>query len=171
MPESNNNPGGQEAPATGAQSANEQPSAEDLAKKVEELTAASRKWEERAKENYAARQERDELKKAAMSAEERTAAETAEIVKRAEKAEQRASAAEAALVRYKIATEFALSKEDAEALEKIQADEATLRALAERFAAQAGPRPRPRSQGAGDGKEATGSSTAQQFANTLEGLF
>lgn len=145
------------------------PTIEDLQAKVEELTGHSRKWEDRAKENFDARKELDALKVAQMTDDEKAQASFAEVEKRATTAEERATTAEAELARYKIAVEFELDKEDAEALAAVT-DEATLRALAERLAGRSssGPKPNP-SQG---NSRTTATSTPRQaFAEALEELF
>lgn len=138
----------------------ETPSLESLAAQVETLKKESRKWEERAKSNKSAADELANLKRDSMTAEQQAQADLAE-------ARQRAEAAESELSRLRIATEFGLSKEDAEALASVQ-DEEALRALAQRLAKPAGPNPNP-----GQGKRTTPgpASTAEQFAEVLEGLF
>lgn len=119
---------------------------EDLQKQIEELKGHSRKWEDRAKENYEARQELDKVRKAQMSDEERRAEEVAATEKRAKDAEERAEKAALDVLRYKIATRHGISDEDAE-LFLTGSDEETIAKQAERFTAtrssSTGPRPNP----------------------------
>src|SRR5690606_39829907 len=104
-----------------------------------------------------------------MSEDEKRAADLEAATKERDEATARAEAAEAALLRYKIAAEFKLDAEDAEALEPVS-DEAALRRLAERLAGRSNAAPRPvPAQGKGGG-EVKGS-TADQFAETLMNLF
>lgn len=147
----------------------ETPTVESLSKALETLTAESRKWEGRAKENFEARKELDALKVSKMTDTEKAEAAFSEVEKRATDAEDRASKAEAELARYKVAVEFELDKEDTEALAAVS-DEATLRALAERLAGRSnsGPKPNP-SQGRSTATAPT--TAAQAFADSLEGLF
>lgn len=156
---------------TGAPAENsaETPTVEELLAKVEELTGHSRKWEDRAKENFEAKKELDKIRREQMTDAEKAQADRAEIEQRIADAEDRATKAEAALARYKVAAEFGLSQEDAEALSAIT-DEAALRALAERLAGRspAGPRPNP-AQGRG-GKTAP-ATPAEAFADAMSELF
>lgn len=146
----------------------ETPSIEDLLKKVEDLTAHSRKWEERAKANKDAKDALDELQRSKMTDEEKASADRTALEQRATDAEDRASKAEAALARFTIATEFGLSKEDAEALASIS-DETALRTLAERLAGrQTGPKPTP---GQGRGSKPAPSSPKDAFVDALSDLF
>lgn len=121
----------------------ETPTVEDLLAKVEELTGHSRKWEDRAKANKEAADELAALKRERMTDDEKAQAAVAEIEQRAKDAEDRAEKAEAALARMTVATEFGLTKEDADALAAVSDPEA-LRLLAERLASRStGPRPNP----------------------------
>lgn len=127
---------------------NEQaPPADDLSK----LKAEARKWEQRAKENKAAADELAKLKQSQMSEAERVTARLAEL-------EQEAQTARSEALRFRIATRYGISDDDAD-LFLTGADEETLerqaKALAERTASAAasttpaGPRP-DLSQGARD---------------------
>lgn len=138
--------------ADGEQTA-ETPTVEDLLAKVEEITAHSRKWEDRAKANKEAADELAALKRERMTDDEKAQAAVAEIEQRAKDAEERAEKAEAALARMTVATEFGLSKEDADALAAVSDPEA-LRLLAERLASRSSVRPNP-AQGNRDGAPQT----------------
>lgn len=164
----------QEPQGTEQQNGSEQqqtPTVEELLAQVEDLKKHSRKWEERAKENFEAKKELDKIRESQMTEDEKRQKVVEDAERRASEAEERATAAEAALARYKIAVEFGLSQEDSEALEKVQADEETLRALAERIASRStsGPRPNP-AQGKRGGSTAP-ATTADKFAAAIEGLF
>lgn len=162
---------GRTAEENGEQPGEQQtPTVEDLQAQIEKITAESRKWESRSKENYEKAQKYDEAERARMSAEERLNADLEEASTRAAEAEERAQTAEAELARYKVAVEFSLSDEDATALEGIT-DEKQLRALAERLSERStGPRPH-RSQGRRHGSASGPASTGDLFAQTLDGLF
>lgn len=110
---------------------------------IEELKGHARKHEDRAKANKTAAAELAELKRSTMSDAEKAAADREAATTALAEATTRAETAEAALVRYKIAVDLELSKEDAAALEGIQGDEKTLRALAERLAGRKSPAPKP----------------------------
>jgi lysyl-tRNA synthetase class I len=163
QPQGTENPEGQSAEET-----SETPTIESLQAKIEEITAQSRKWEGRAKENFEAKTELDKIRRENMTEAEKVQADLADANSRVEQAEARAQEAEAALARYKVATEFGLTAEDAEALSAIT-DEATLRSLAERLAGRSsGPRPNP-AQGK---RGATAPGTpAEAFADALSDLF
>lgn len=149
-----------DAPAT--------PTLEELQSKIEELTGHSRKWEDRAKANKDKADELDALKTQSMTDSEKAQAALDEVTRRVTEAEERASASEAALLRYSIAAEYELSKEDIEALASVS-DEATLRALAERLAGRSpsGPMPNP-AQGRVNTMKPT---HGQAFADALSDLF
>ena len=123
------------------------PTAEELQAQVEELKKHSRKWEDRAKENYEARKELEQLREASLSDEEKRTKAIEETERRATEAEKRAEAAEAALNRYRIASEFSISPDDAD-LFLTASDEETLRKQAERLSESRSSGPRPnRAQG------------------------
>ena len=129
---------GSETPAT--------PTVEELQAKLDDLTKHSRKWEDRAKENKAAKDELERQARERMTEDERRSADFESLQTRAAEAETRAATAEAALERYKVAVEFSLSAEDAAALESVT-DPDALRALAERLSGRSSaPKPHP-SQG------------------------
>jgi hypothetical protein len=114
--------------------------------------AKAREWERRAKENKSAADELAALKQSQMSEAERTAARLAEL-------EQQAQAARSEALRYRVATRYGISDDDAE-LFLTAGDEETLerqaRALSERntpsaATATTAPAPRPDlTQGARD---------------------
>jgi hypothetical protein len=106
--------------------------------------AKAREWEKRAKENKSAADELVALKQAQMSEAERTAARLAEL-------EREAQTARSEALRYRVATRYGISDEDAE-LFLTATDEDTLerqaKALAERSASvsstpSTAPAPRP----------------------------
>ncbi|WP_036959342.1 hypothetical protein [Promicromonospora kroppenstedtii] len=78
-----------------------------------------------------------------MSDAEKAAADLAAGSQALTDAVTRAETAEAALIRYKIAVDLELSKEDVTVLDGVQGDEKTLRALAERLAGRKSPAPKP----------------------------
>lgn len=131
------------------------------------LTAESRKWEARAKENKAAADRLAELEEASKSAEQRAA-------ERLAAAEKAAAEAEAKVLRRDIALEHKLTSEDAALLDTIT-DETTLRALAARLAPSDEPHapraPRPdHNQGGQIGNAATlGDQFAGFFTKQLSG--
>lgn len=145
----------------------ETPTVESLQEALDKITAESRKWESRAKDNFEARKELDALKASQMTDAEKAEAASKETEQRLADAEKRAADAEAALARYSVATEFGLSKEDAEALAAVS-DPDALRALAERLAGRSGPRPNPAQ---GQGNKPAPTTKAQAFADALGDLF
>lgn len=147
----------------------ETPTVEDLLAKVEELTKHSRKWEDRAKTNKEKADRLDALERERMTDSERAEADRAAMEQRVTEAENRATAAEAELARYKVANEFGLSPEDAEALASIT-DEATLRALAERLAGRKPGTQRP-NPAQGRAPKTAPTTPAQAFADALGDLF
>lgn len=158
--------GSTEGTETGA----ETPTIETLQAEVEKIKAESRKWEARAKENKKAKDALDEKAREGMTEVERVQADLSQAQTTATEAVERAERAEAALTRLTIAVEFNLDAEDVKALEGVS-DETALRTLAERLSGRSGttpPRPRP-SQGAGGGKPKQ--TTAEVFADAIEGLF
>lgn len=120
------------------------PTVEDLQAQIEELKKHSRKWEDRAKENFEARQELDRLRRAQMSDDERRAAEQKERDEALEAARKDAENARREALRLRIATRFSISDEDAD-LFLTGSDEETLTRQAERLAGRSsgGPRPNP----------------------------
>lgn len=153
--------------AEGAEAAT--PTTDELLAKIEELKGHSRKWEDRAKENKEAADKLAELERAQMTEAQKAEADKQAATEALAAATKRADEAEARLTRYKLAVELELSKEDAEALEQIQGDEATLRALAERLAGKKTPAAKPtRTQG----RTTDGTSGAKDaFVTALDGLF
>ncbi len=145
---------------------NEAPTLESLEAKLAEITAHSRKWEDRAKENKAAADELAALKRERMTDSEKADADRVDMEKRVSDAEDRAVNAENALARYKVAIEFGLEEKDAEALASVK-DEAALRALAERLAPRSGQTPNPAQ---GRRTSAAPTSAAEKFAAAFEGL-
>lgn len=146
------------------------PTIEDLLAEVETLKGHSRKWEDRAKANLEAKNELDALKREKMTDAEKAQADRESLDARISEAEDRAVTAEAALARYKVATEFGLSAEDAEALSSIT-DETALRALAERLAGRSSTgsvRPNPAQGKRGKVAPAT---PAEAFADAMSDLF
>ena len=146
----------------------EAPTVEELLAKVEELTGHSRKWEDRAKANKEAADRLAEIERDRMTDAEKAEADRASHAQDLADAIDRADKAEAALARFTVATEFGLSKEDAEALASVS-DPDALRALAERLggAVKKTPRPIP---GQGKGGNAPAASTKAAFADALEAL-
>lgn len=127
-----------EAPEPHGDEAEEQtptPTLEDLQAKVEELTKHSRKWEERAKENAAARKELDNIRRAQMSDEERRAEEARERETELARLREDAESARREALRLRIATRFSISDEDAD-LFLTGSDEETLTRQAERLASR-----------------------------------
>lgn len=129
--------------AVEAASAPAQEPAEVKEKPQTDWAAEAKKWEQRAKENKKAADELAALKASQMTEAERTAARLAEM-------ERETQAARSEALRYRIATRFGISDDDAE-LFLTASDEATLerqaQALATRNAAAAAaettaPRPR-----------------------------
>lgn len=149
-----------------AESSTETPTLEDLLAKVETLTAESRKWEGRAKANKEAKDALDALQREKMTDTERAEADRSALEQRATDAEDRATKAEAALARFTLATEFGLTKEDAEALASVT-DEASLRALAARLAG----RPAKPTPGQGKGARPAPTNTKEAFVDALSDLF
>lgn len=103
--------------------------AQELAPKPKPETdwvAEAKKWEQRAKENKTAADELAQIKEANKTEAQKQADRLAE-------AERRAADAENTALRYKIAAQFKLSDEDAQALEHV-ASEDGMRMVAERLA-------------------------------------
>lgn len=147
----------------------EAPTVETLQSQIEELKKHSRKWEDRAKENYEARQELDKLRESQLSEEEKRTQAFEAAEKRAAEAEKRAEQAALDVLRYKIAAAHQISDEDAE-LFLTASDEETLTKQAERFTARSssGPKPNPK-QGNRNG---SGPSTpADAFGDFLDTHF
>lgn len=96
--------------------------------------AKAREWEKRAKENRGAAERLAELERAQMTEQERTAA-------RLREAEQAAEQARAEALRFRIATRYSVSDEDAE-LFLTGKDEDTLTRQAERLAKRVEQSPR-----------------------------
>jgi hypothetical protein len=144
------------------------PTTDELLAKIEELKGHSRKWEDRAKENKEAADKLAELERAQMTEAQKAEADRQAATEALTAATKRAEDAEAELVRYKLAIELELSAEDAEALAKVQGDEATLRALAERLAGKKAPTAKPTGS---QGRTTTGTPTAKDaFVAAMEGL-
>jgi hypothetical protein len=157
---------GTEAADPGAEAAT--PTTDELLAKIEELKGHSRKWEDRAKENKEAADKLAELERAQMTEAQKAEADRQAATEALTAATKRAEDAEAELVRYKLAIELELSAEDAEALAKVQGDEATLRALAERLAGKKAPTAKPTGS---QGRTTTGTPTAKDaFVAAMEGL-
>lgn len=153
---------------TDEQTTEETPTIESLQAAIEDLKKESRKWEGRAKDNFSAKQELDKIRREQMTDAERAEADKAEHAERITTAEKERDEAVAALARYKVATEFGLSAEDAEALAEIK-DENTLRALAERLAGRSpGVKPNPAQ---GRAKKPAASTPGEAFAEALGDLF
>lgn len=134
-----------------------EPTVDSLLSQLEETKKHSRKWEDRAKENYQARKELDQLRESQMTEEQKHSKALSDADKRAAEAEERAEKAVLDALRYKTAAKYAMSDEDAELI-LTAADEATMSKQAERFTSgrsQAGPRPNAK-QGSRNG---TGPST------------
>lgn len=147
----------------------ETPTLEDLLAQVEDLKKNSRKWEDRAKTNKDAADRLAALEREKMTDAEKAEADRSDLEQRAASAEKERDEAVAALARYKVATEFGLDPEDAEALASVS-DEDALRRLAERLAGrQTGPKPTP-AQGRGSKKTAP-STPAEAFAEAMSDLF
>lgn len=159
-------------PATGNESGasteeTEAPTIKQLQAEIEDLKGHSRKWEDRAKENFEAKKELDKVRREGMSDAERRQADLTDAQNRADAAETRAAKAEAALARRDIAAEFELSADDAKALDSIE-DEDTLRKLAERLSGRSnGPRPNPAQ---GRTRSTTKTSSQDAFVDVLEEL-
>ena len=137
----------------------------DWKAKYEETIAESRKWEERSKANAEAAKRLSEIEDAQKSESERAADRIAAAEKAADDARREA-------LRYKVATKFGVSDEDAE-LFLTGADEETLARQAERLASRSAeasaprsPKPDPNQGRSGQGA----ASTADQFAATVGGL-
>jgi alanyl-tRNA synthetase len=146
----------------------ETPTLEDLLAKVEELTGHSRKWEDRAKANKDAADELAALKRSQMTEAEKAEADRKAADDTLASVTKERDDAVAALARYKVATEFGLSAEDAETLSAIS-DETTLRALAERLSGRSPQGSRPTSsQGRGNSAP---KSPREQALDALGGLF
>lgn len=159
----------EEPQGTEEENGEKQPTVEELAAKIEELTAHSRKWEGRAKENKAAADELAALKRQSMTDDEKAAEASRETEQRVQDAEKRAVAAEAELARYKVATEFGLDSEDVEALAAVT-DEAALRVLAERLKGRSPAPPQP-NPAQGNRQSVKGASTPEDaFAAALESI-
>ncbi|WP_051432595.1 hypothetical protein [Promicromonospora kroppenstedtii] len=157
---------GTEASAEGTAPA---PTAEDLAAQLEEWKGHARKHEDKAKANAKAATELAELKRSSMSDAEKAAADLAAGSQALTDAVTRAETAEAALIRYKIAVDLELSKEDVTVLDGVQGDEKTLRALAERLAGRKSPAPKPTPT---QGRTTGGTPSAKDsFVEALDGLF
>lgn len=140
--------------------------ADEQAKPDIDWKAKAREWEKRAKDNKAAADRLAELEEA-----QKTEAQKA--ADRLAAAEKEATEARNEALRYKIATEFRLSADDAEALEHISSEDG-MRLVAQRLSERAeeagkprAPRPDP-NQGRQSGGTA---STAEQFAAAIEGQF
>jgi seryl-tRNA synthetase len=155
--------------AEGAEGTDATPTVEELTAQLEEWKSNARKHEDRAKANKAAAEELAELKRAQMTDAQKAEADRQAATEALTAATKRAEDAEARLTRYKLAVELELSKEDAAALEQIQGDEATLRALAERLAGKKTPAAKPtRTQG----RTTDGTPSAKDaFVDALDGLF
>lgn len=156
-----------EAPEPPAQETPTETDTKDWAAEAARLTAESRKWEARAKENKAAADRLAQLEEESKTAEQKAA-------ERLAAAEKAAAEAEAKVLRRDIALEHKLTTEDAALLDTIT-DEDTLRALAARLAFSdepPGPRqPRPdHNQGVTNGAAATlGDQFAGFFTKQLSG--
>lgn len=160
---------GTNAGTEGAEGAVETPTIESLTAQLEEWKGHARKHEDQAKANKTAAAELAALKREKMSDAEKAAADQEAASTALREATDRADKAEAALTRYKLAVELELSAEDAAALEGIQGDEKTLRALAERLAGRKSPAPKPTpTQGRPTGGKP---SAADAFADALGDLF
>jgi hypothetical protein len=133
------------------------PSIDELQKQVETWKAHARKWEDRAKENAAAKTELDELK--AASATEATKAQKAidDLTKRLDEADRQRAETERTALRIRIATEHGIDTTPGEDgapsmadLLLTGADEAAMAAQAAAIggARSTGPKPNP-AQGKG----------------------
>lgn len=164
--ETTNEPQGSEVTGTETETT-ETPTVDDLLAQVEEWKGHARKHEDRAKAAADAVKELADLKRAQMTDAEKAEADRAEREGEFTTLKTERDEAVAALARYKVATEFGLSAEDAEALSSIT-DEATLRSLAERLSGRStGTRPNP-AQGKSKAKAVT---PAEAFADALSDLF
>lgn len=117
--------------------------------KVREALENSRKWEQRAKDNFEKAQQFDALKESEKTPDQKYT----EAIKAAE---DRAIKAESTALRYRIANEYKLSQEDAMALEHVASEEG-MKTVAERLraSAESGRRtpPKPQSLASGSSGE------------------
>lgn len=143
-----------ESPIPPAEPAQATPSWDELFKdqdpvKVKEALENSRKWEQRAKENFEKAQQFDALQESAKT-------EDQKVAERIKAAEDRAAQAESMALRFRIANEYKLSQEDAMALEHVASEEG-MKTVADRLraAAESGRRtpPKPQSLASGSSGE------------------
>lgn len=119
----------EETPETPAQATWDDLFKDEDPAKVREALENSRKWEQRAKDNFEKAKKFDEV-------EESNKSEVDKATERAKAAEERASKAEAEALRFRIANEYKLSQEDAMALEHVASEEG-MRSVADRLRASA----------------------------------
>lgn len=120
------------------------PTLDDLQAQIEEMKKHSRKWEERAKENYEARQELERLRREQMTESERREADAQAREAELKTLRDEAETARREALKLRVATRFSITDEDAD-LFLTASDEETLTRQAERLASRSssGPRPNP----------------------------
>jgi hypothetical protein len=126
--------------------------------------AKAREWEKRAKANADAAKKLEELEESQKTEQQKLADRLAEL-------EQEAAAARAEALRYKVASQFGVTEEDA-TLFLTGTDEETLTKQAERLVARSedAAKPRPPQPDPNQGRSHSGSgSTADQFAAAIGG--
>lgn len=159
---------GSEAPAEVTETGSETPTIESLQAEIEALKGHSRKWEDRAKENYEAKKELDGIRREQMSDDERRQAEAADRAEALRLAEERAEKAEREALRFRIASSHGVSDEDAD-LFLTGSDEETLTRQAEALAGRStGPRPNPAQ---GRQTKTPAATPADAFADAMSELF